>query len=463
MAEATAAEAARAMGGWVIGDGATRWSGAAIDSRKVTGGEIFFALAGSRVDGHDFLAAAAARGARVGVVERDLTAPLGMTLVRVTSSYEGLHALTRAVRARLPEKLVAITGSTGKTTTKELLAAMLARRYRVAPSQGNLNNLFGFPVSLLNVPEGTQWMVAEMGMSTPGELGEISRLGRPDVALFTNVRPVHLENFPDLRGIADAKAELLEGLAENGVVIVNADDPWVMRIAQSCSGRVVRYGFGTGSDVRATRPLPLEDGRVGSRFELHAAGRQAIVELPIHGLYNAENCLAAAACAQTLGVDLGEIAAAVAGFVPGRQRGVVHRLAGGVTLIDDSYNSNPIAAAKALESAVLLPAARYLAVLGDMLELGPEAPSFHRRVGERASELGFAHVVGVGELAEALADAARSRTTQADVCPDAATAAARLLAEVRDGDLVLVKGSRGIGLETVVAALVAARGKEEGA
>jgi len=448
------------MDGRVIGDPEVRFSGAAIDSRKVAGGEIFFALRGSRVDGHDYLADARGHGARVAVVERELEAPAGMTLVQAASSYDALHALTRAVRERLPENLVAITGSAGKTTTKEMLAAMLARRFRVAASQGNFNNLYGFPVSLLNVPEGTQWMVAEMGMSTPGELGRISRLGRPDVALFTNIRPAHVENFPNgLRGVADAKAELLEGLEPGGLVVANADDPWVMRIAQRHAGRVVRYGFGRDAEVHAGRPQPLAGDRVGCRFDLHVDGRTTFVELPLHGLYNAENCLAAAACAHALGIDPGEIAAAAGTLRPAARRGVVHRLEGGVTLIDDCYNSNPDAAERALESAALIPAERHLAVLGDMLELGPEAPEYHRQVGEKVAAAGFEQVFGVGELARGLVDSADEAGVRAEWVENAAAAAPVLVDEVRDGDLVLVKGSRGVGLEAVVEALLAARGK----
>ncbi len=390
-------------------------------------------------------------------------------------TYRALHALTRTVRERVPERLVAITGSAGKTTTKELLAAMLARRFRTERSRGNFNNLYGFPLSLLNISDDCQWMVAEMGMSTPGELRQISLLGRPDAAVFTNVKPAHLENFASLRDIADAKAELLAGLKQGGLVVANADDSQVMRIVERhraegdvAGVRYVLYGMAKPEDtdagtlqVTASAPRALGD-RPGSRFELTAGGESVVVELPLHGLYNVENCLAAAACAHALGVPLPEIAAAVAASEPGPGRGEVHRR-DGLTIIDDSYNSNPDAAGKALASARQLEARRHVAILGDMLELGPRSPSFHREVGEQAAELGFALVIGVGELARELADTARQHGTESLWFADAGqaaqwAAAARARGELGDGDAVLVKGSRGVGLEVVAHALCAERG-----
>lgn len=462
MVEWNLMRAVDAMAGEVTGgDPKAVFRGAAIDSRRITGGELFFALPGSRVDGHAFVADALQRGAAGAVVDRPVEGTERGSVIRVADTYQALHALTRAVRRAVPERLVAITGSSGKTTTKELLASMLGRAFRTAKSPGNLNNLYGFPLALLGIPEDSQWMVAEMGMSTPGELRQISLLGRPDVALFTNVRPVHLESFPDLRGIADAKAELLAGLAPEGLVIANADDPWVMRIAQEHSGRVVRYGRGRDAQVRATEVGPAAGEQIGSRFVIEAGGERVTVTLRIHGLYNVENCLAAAACAFSLGVPLAEIAAAAATFSPAAGRGEVIRLAGPVTLIDDSYNSNPDAARKALESAAQLTASRTIAILGDMLELGPEAERFHREVGARAAELGFSLVVGVGPLARALVDGARGAKSDVAWFADASSAARWLTPAITAGDLVLVKGSRGIGLEVVVAALRQANAQQD--
>ncbi|MEM8960302.1 MAG: UDP-N-acetylmuramoyl-tripeptide--D-alanyl-D-alanine ligase [Acidobacteriota bacterium] len=457
MAELAVHEVATATSGRVRGDGEARIRGIVIDSRRIEGGELFFALAGSRVDGHAYVAAALARGAAAAVVSQPVDAPADAVLIEVDDTYQALHALTRSVRRRIPGKLAAITGSVGKTTTKELLAAMLARRFRTAKSPGNLNNLYGFPIALLGIPDDTEWMVAEMGMSTPGELGEISRLGRPDVAVYTCIRPVHLENFPDLRGIADAKAELLSGLSADGVMIANADDPWVMRIAAEFPGRVVRYGHGPDAELRSRDVEPRGDGKIGYRFRLETEDEDGVVvELPLHGQYNVDNALAAAACAWQVGVPLADIAAALAAVEPASMRGEVHRLARlGVTVVDDSYNANPAAVERALESAAALPAERRVAVLGDMLELGDDSERFHRETGEAAVRLGFERVIAVGPLARSLAaaaDAAGGWTHHFDDAETAASWVDRALEShtIGSGDVVLVKGSRGIGLERVV-------------
>jgi UDP-N-acetylmuramoyl-tripeptide--D-alanyl-D-alanine ligase len=453
-------EAARAAGGRVTaGDPGATIEGAAIDSRAVRGGELFFAFQGERTDGHRFVADALARGAAAAMVQEDLPAPPQGALIRVDDTFEALHALTRHVRERTPKKLVGITGSAGKTTTKELLAAMLNSRFPTAWTKGNLNNLYGFPLSLLNVPDGTEWMVAEMGMSTPGELRQLSLLGRPDAAVFTVVRPVHLEFFENVQAIAEAKSEILAGLAPGGFIVANADDPEVARIARRHGARVVWYGIQSEeADVRAVDLAPEPEG-IGSRFRLQAGGESQEVRLPLHGLYNVENCLAAAVCARELGMSLAEIAEAVREVRPASMRGVVHRVPRGFTLIDDSYNSNPDALGKALEGAAYLPGERRVAVLGDMRELGPEGPRFHRESGERAARLGFSPVAGVGDLSRSLVEGAASAGAVAVWLPDAAAAAEWAVTEVQPGDVVLVKASRGVGLEKVVRRLL----PEEGA
>jgi UDP-N-acetylmuramoyl-tripeptide--D-alanyl-D-alanine ligase len=538
LASLEASEAASAAGGRVIaGDARARLRGAAIDSRAVRGGELFFAFAGAHADGHRFVGDAFGRGAAGAVVQDPAAAaaswaPLaealaaieataarpalapelrGRAVIQVADTLAALHDVARAIRQRVPRHLVGITGSAGKTTTKELLAAMLATRYRVARNPGNFNNLYGFPLALLNVPDDAEWMVAEMGMSTPGELRQLSLLGRPDVALFTVVRPAHLQSFDSLRGIAEAKAELLAGLAPGGLVVANAGDPEVVRIAlrylagggeggggsgvgeageggasgpraSGASGaagdgaasrrRVVWYGIRSPApspaaalprlDVAAADLAPGPSG-IGSRFVLEAGGSSQEVRLPLHGLYNVENCLAAAACAFALGVPLADIAAAAEQARPAAGRGVVHRVVlrgtlgapAELTVIDDSYNSNPDALEKALAAAAQLPAARRVAVLGDMLELGPEGPRFHREGGLAAARLGFDPVAGVGELARELAAGARAGGVAAAWHADAGAAAEWAAAAARPGDVVLVKGSRGIGLDAVVRRLLA--------
>lgn len=473
-------EAADAMGGDVIaGDGATVWSGAALDSRKVEGGELFFALAGERTDGHRFVADALGRGAAAAVVERPVEGPRtpdsgtdGPALVRVNDTYEGLHALVRALRRELPRILVGITGSVGKTTTKEATAAVLSERFRTARNPGNLNNLYGFPLAFLGIPDDTEVMVAELGMSLPGELGRVSSLARPDGVVLTNVRPAHLENFPDVSAIAEAKAEIFQGLpgGARAFVAANRDDPEVVRVterwaASDRGGRVIWFGLEAGAlEVRGrdVRPAVLADGRTGVAFTLEIAGERADIELPLHGRYNVYNALAAAAVGHALGLEVDAIARGLGRVRPAAHRGAVHRLvvSGGdgepITLVDDSYNSNPEALARALESAAELAGdSRRVAILGDMLELGPETPRFHRAAGRRAAELGFAPVVGVGPLAAELVAGAREAGATALHLEEAGAAADWAAESLRPGDLLLIKGSRGIGLDRVVERLLA--------
>lgn len=467
------AQAIRVMGGqWLEPSAAgsvpaneplASYSGAAIDSRRLQAGQLFFALKGEKTDGHRFVEAAWARGAAAVVVDQPVE--IQGPCIRVPDVLAALHALTHAVRRVNPQHLIGITGSAGKTTTKELIAAFLARRFRVAKSPGNFNNTLGFPLALLGIPVDTEWMVAEMGMSTPGELGQVSRLGRPDIAVFTNVRPVHLENFGSVEAIARAKAELLDGVPDGGTMVANAEDPRVWsiaeRFAQERQGRILTFGFhanpskGRPLDVQCTRIEPLTSG-FGSRFTVRTswAAEELQFESPLHGAYNVENCLAALACVFPLGLDPADIAAALAEMKPAEHRGDVRRLASGAVLVDDCYNSNPDAAKKALESARHLPGARYFAVLGDMLELGPDEDALHAEVGAKAAQLGFTRVIAVGSRARHLADAVRRAGGAADWLADRheAEAWAKTL-DPRDQDVFLVKASRGMALEGVVAIL----------
>lgn len=458
--EHSLAEAAAMMDGALLGDGAARWSGAAIDSRRVEGGELFFALPGQKTDGHDFAARALAAGAAAAVVHRDLDLP-GPS-IKVEDAYQALHQLTRAIRRRQPEHLVGITGSAGKTTTKELIAAFLGRSWRTEKSPGNYNNLYGFPLALLGAADDCQWLVAEMGMSVPGELAEVSRLGRPDVAVYTNVRPVHLENFGTLEAIAEAKSELLAGVPDGGVMVANADDPRVMGIAEKFArergGVIVTYALeAQDAQVRGRDLEPLESGP-GTRFTLESPQGSIALSLPIHGLYNVENCLAAAACALHLGVPLGELQPALDDFRPASHRGEIAKAEAGFLIVDDCYNSNPDAAKKALLSASRLPGRRHVAVLGDMLELGPRELEFHSEVGREAAQLGFDFVLAVGRRSRQLLGAVLAGGGSGAAVDDATAAVAWLKAapdellggSLGEGDVVLVKASRGMALESVV-------------
>ncbi len=471
-------DAVEAMRGELIGGASPDawYQGAAIDSRRAAHGEMFFALPGERTDGHRFVAAALQAGAAAAVVETPQEGVAGLQ-IRVPDVTAALHDLTRDHRRRLDTRVVGVTGSAGKTTTKELLALLLGERWRVTKSPGNLNNLLGFPLTLLATDQDCEWLVAEMGMSTPGELAGVSRLGRPDVAVFTNIRPVHLAGFErpgaaaaGLDAIAAAKAELLVGLADDGLIVANAGDPHVVGLVErhldasptfAERGGVVWYaleptaGTSPQAEVTANDVEPLARGP-GMRFTLAHAGASARAELSLHGRVNVENFLAAAACALRLGVPLQAVAAAAGRTRPAAGRGEVVALAGGATLVDDSYNSNPDAARLALQAARNLDGQRHVAVLGDMLELGQAAPRYHRQLGREAADLGFGLLVGVGELAAQTVAAAREAGIATEWFEGARAAALAAPVLIEDGDVVLVKGSRGAALEHVVASLVQA-------
>ena len=441
------------------------FEGAALDSRRISGGELFFALAGAQTDGHRFVADAIAGGAVAAVVDVSAEVELsGAPLIRVRDGFEALHALTRKVREEVPQRLIGVTGSAGKTTTKDLLASMLAERFRTASTPGNLNNLYGFPLALLGVADDSEWMVAEMGMSEPGELAQVSRLGRPDMVLLTNVRAAHLGSFGSVSGVAEAKSEIFEGLADGGLVIANADDPEVVRVTlreRERAGCEVAWfslsGEAPGAEEPTLRVTELEcpfDGRPGSRFTLSAGDDVVEVTLLLPGRHNVENFLAAATVAHRVGVSLEEISRAAASAGPATMRGVVHYVGGDARVFDDSYNSNPDALAKTLSAASELPARRHWAVIGEMLELGPSGPEYHRAAGADAVRLGFDPIVGVGELARDLVAAAEAQGATTRWFPTAAEAVDFVDDELKPGDLVLVKGSRGVGLEVVVERLV---------
>jgi len=453
------------MRGQVIsGNPEALFCGATLDSRRVQGEELFFALPGEQTDGHRFVSQALEAGAVAAVVERlEGDVAQDATLIQVENTYRAFHDLTRHVRRRVPEHLVGVTGSAGKTTTKELLCRMLQTRFRTSASPGNLNNLYGFPLALLNLEVDCEWMVAEMGMSEPGELGQISRLARPDVVLLTNVMPVHMSSFGSLRQIAAAKAEILEGLAEDGLVVLNAADTELLRVGEEIHhqrphARVVWFALEPPPEGPSC-PLRVKDlelapkGVPGSRFDLEWEGRRASVKLSLPGSHNVENCLGAATVALELGVDVESVAAAASAATPAPMRGLVHTLSNGARVWDDSYNSNPGALRCTLRAAAQVESSRRWAILGEMLELGPDADELHRQAGTEAAGLGFSPVVGVGELARGLVEEARTAGAEGEWFHDSAAAEAFARNELEPGDLLLVKGSRGVGLDALVKAL----------
>ncbi len=432
---------------WTPDPGELVATGVSIDSRTLGRGDLFIAIQGPRSDGHHFVAQAAERGAVAAVVSR--TVPAALPLLVVGDTTRALADLARSVRKGFQAPVVAITGSTGKTTTKEFTAGLLAVRGTVLKTEGNLNNQFGLPLTLCRLEPTHRAAVLELGMSAPGELRVLTRIALPDVALITNVAPVHLEFFPSIAAIAAAKAEILDGLGGDGVVVLNHDDPHLRALGERCGRRVIWFGSSPDCDVSAAiQRSTLE----GSTFDLLVRGRAIPIELAVPGRHAVDNFMAAAAVAFVLEVDPAALGGLAARLAPARHRGEVLRLSDGTLLLDDCYNSNPTAVVAAAATLGAVAGRRRVAFLGDMLELGERSPDLHRGAGERIAPW-VDVLVAVGPLAQGFIEGARRPAQRAPECLafDGASAAAAAAADVvRSGDVVLVKGSRGVGLETVV-------------
>jgi len=415
-------------------------------------GDLFLPVPGESVDGHELTVIAALRGAAAAVVARrwaDTLEELPLPLVVVDEPLEALHRIAAAHRARLDLTVVGVTGSVGKTSTKEVLGAVLARQFATYRSPGNRNNELGLPLSVLEIEPGTEVAVLEMGGGyAHGELELLARIARPRVGVVTNVFPVHLERMGSIDAIARTKAELVEAVPPEGVAVLNGDDARVRAMAGVCRGSVLTYGRAAGNDVRADAVVTR--GLDGSSLTLAAGGEACDLDVPIPGAHAVELVLAAAAVAHALGVRLGELEPALREVDVGPRR-----VSGpcGSLLLDDTYNASPPSVLSALRVVAETPAERRIAVLGDMLELGPLAEAEHRRVGLRAGQT-LDLLVTYGDLAAAIGDEAQPHTRVRSYTADTREAlVAFLRSELRSGDLVLLKGSRALRLDEVVAAL----------
>ncbi len=442
------------------GAASQKLTGFSIDSRTVRAGELFIAIKGPNHDGHDFVAEALKRGAVAAVVgeERRASYPAewGEKLLGVPDTFAALQQMGRAARRRWGRTVVGVTGSTGKTTTKELLAALLATRCRVLKSEGNLNNEFGVPLTLLRLEGSHEVAVIEMAMSHKGELAKLCQLAEPNVGLVTNVAPVHLEFFASLEEIAEAKRELIRGLAPPTTAVLNADDPRVSRFAEGFSGRVVRFGLENAAEVRAEN---ISDrGCLGSEFDLVTAHERGRVSLPLPGRAHISNAVAAFAAASLHGVGVREAAKVLARFEPASMRGGLVSFPAGFTVVNDAYNSNPRALAAMAEALSRTPGARRrIVVAGEMKELGPGSPELHRQTGAQLAALGnidfLAGVTGDAVHLVEGAGAAGFPRARALFFENRGAASGWLCGVLEPGDWVLLKASRGVGIETVLEAL----------
>jgi UDP-N-acetylmuramoyl-tripeptide--D-alanyl-D-alanine ligase len=436
-----------------------------IDTRTLVAGDFFVAIRGERFDGHRFVPDAAGRGATGFIVDRawsrsggaSALAPGGV-LIEVDDTTEALQAMARDVRRRSSAQVVAITGSAGKTTTKEITATFLADRYRVFRNKGNLNNHIGLPLSLLELRSRPEVAVVELGMNHPGEIRTLVRIAEPEVRVWTNVGDAHMGFFESADAIADAKAEILEHARPEHVLVANANDPLIMSRAKAFAGRVVTFGIDVAADITAT--AVQRRGLDGTAAVVRTAAGEISLTSPLLGLGNLSNLLAAVAVATHLGVPLEDLPGKAAQLAASHHRGELLRLPGGLTLIDDSYNSSPAALKRTLETvAAATGSARKTAVLGEMLELGDHAARLHEECGRAAAAAGLDVLIAVGgEPARAMANAAvAAGMAPASVVYVASKeeASEAALKRLRPGDLVLVKGSRGIGTDVVVERLKA--------
>ncbi len=418
------------------------WS---IDSRSVNPGDLFFAIKGARFDGHAFLPAAFEAGAAAGVVSESIANPGGPVL-QVRDTIDALQQLARRVRQEWRKPIVAVTGSAGKTSTKDIIAALLGVRFVVAKTDGNLNNHIGLPLTLLRLPQRADMAVLEMGMNHSGEIRTLAAIAEPQIGVVTNVGYAHIEAFSSIDEIAAAKRELIEALPPDGVAILNADDQRVLGFRRFYSGKVITYGVSPEADLQANIIASGMDLSVfsvaGVQFKTKLTGRHAV-----------SNVLAGLAVARVFEIKLNELVDPVAGLMPGKMRGERSEL-GGVTILNDSYNSNPEAARSMIDVLAKEKAVRKIAVLGEMLELGPWAETLHRDLGRYAAENGVDALIGISGASQWMIEESIKSGLQPDAArffEDSESAGTFLRRFARPGDAILFKGSRGTHVERALA------------
>ncbi len=436
------------------------------DSREIGRGDLFVALKGERMDGHDFVPAALRQCAVGALVRNDYRLPsaaprkvraaIGPVLLGVPDTLLAYQRLAGHHRNRFEIPVVAVTGSNGKTTTKEMVADILARRWPVLRTEGNLNNRIGVPQTLFRLAPRHKAAVVEMGVDQPGQTARLCEIVRPTLGLITNIGPDHLEFFGTMDVSAQAKGELLEFLPADGSVVLNADDAYFGYLAARARCDILSFGLSEKAQVRADRLVM--GARDGTQFQLKLPGRgkPQPVSLAAHGLHNVLNALAAAAVGHVMGLSAATIAEGLARFRPAAMRSQVLTV-NGIRIINDCYNANPASMKAAIDLLLELGAGlRSVAVLGDMLELGPEASALHREVGAYLAARGVSHLIACGELGRHLAEGARDAGMAPErvvLEPDAPRAGAALKTLAREGDVVLVKASRGMKMERAIEAL----------
>ncbi len=456
-----------ATGGMLIrGDPGKVFSGISIDSRTVKRGELFIALRGARFDGHQFVGEAMEKGGEGVLVENKSLGqhrtldPMGKAVIAVEDTLRALGDIAHFWREKHPIPLIAVTGSNGKTTTKEIIATLLEASSRVLKTAGNRNNLVGLPLTLLDLrPEHTM-AVVEMGMNVKGEIERMTEIANPDVGLITNISEAHLENLGTFGELVKAKGELWDTMRRDGMIVVNQDDENVVKLAQGYPGKKVTFGLEAPSDIMA-RAIHMEGGK-GVRFTLTMGEEEVEVASPMMGIPSVYNALAGAAVASIFGVTLRQIKERLEGFKPFSMRMEIIRLDNGITIINDAYNANPRSMELALKVLSQVKGTeRGIAVLGDMLELGQLSDEAHARIGERVASSGVDLLFTLGERAEIIAQKAREAGLDAGrvlVSRDPRHLLLRLKETIGRGDWILVKGSRAMSMEKIVLGLMGEEG-----
>ncbi len=436
-------------------------TGYSLDSRTLNHGDLFFAIQGERFDGHDYVTAALEKGAVAAVVRPGRVPGVDShRLLLVDDTLKALQSLGAAARRLWGKPVLAVTGSVGKTTTKDVLAHLLSTRFRVMKTTGNLNNHIGLPLQLLRLEPEHDIAVVEMGMNHLGEIRALGQIAHHDMAIVTAVAPVHLEFFSSIAEIARAKYEIIETLYPGAVAVLNADDDYVSQFGRNFKGKVVTFGLRRAADVSAHN-VQLQ-GAEGSTFDLQSGAVREHVSLPLVGEHNIYNALAAAAAAMERGVPPSEAVEALATIQPPDKRGQILEIAG-ATIINDCYNSNPKALNAMIDTLASMKAQRRILLAGEMLELGSTAEELHRECGRHAAEKKIDVVIGVRGLGKAVAEAACGAGTQARFAETPEEAGEWLARELRAGDAVLLKASRGVKLERALELVQQKRAQPTGA
>ena len=434
-------------------------AGISIDTRTLQPGDLFFAIRGPNNDGHAYLSSAIEKGAIGIVIDMQGSPPANIPpdkiILQVPDTHRALKDLAACARRQWRGSLIAITGSMGKTTTKEFVAQVLQTEYSVYRSPGNYNNLFGLPLSLFGLTPDDHIGIFEMGMSAPGEIAEMCRIARPDIGILTNVAPVHLEFFGSIEEIARAKGELAQALMPDGIFIYNADDPLVGRIAENFGGKKRSFGRSSQSDFQA-KDIEIT-GLEETRFGLVHEGVSLRATIPLAGVHYVMNLLPAVAMAHHYRIPMEQVLESLRHLAQPGMRGRITRSHRGFTLIDDSYNSNPRALMQMVETLSLIPGfRRKIVVAGEMLELGKESTSLHYTCGEWTARHGIDVIIAVRGDAEAIARGARATgmdSGQIHFFPEVEPSIHFVTELVKNGDLILVKASRGVRADRIAQAL----------